>query len=63
MTLEEVFEQAEKLQKEIMDLKVQLDTKTAEYKLFTKANIGLADGEPINVIEIAKTIRRLAKCD
>lgn len=63
MTLEEIFTKAKEMQKEIMDDQAEVDKKKAEYKLFTKANFGLSDGETINVLDIAMAVVKIAKHD
>lgn len=57
MTLDEKFAEAEKKQKEILEMHTALENKKAEYKAFTKAAFGLADGEQINVLDVARAIK------
>lgn len=49
--------------KELQELKQERQNKMALYNGFTKSAIGLADGEPMSVFQIAKAIRKITSLD
>lgn len=55
----EKITELKKLQEEIVRLNQELQNKTAEYKAKTKAAFGLADGEPINVLEVVEMVSKV----
>jgi len=46
-------------QKEIVELNAKLDNLKEIYKAELKAWLGVTDGEPINVLEVADLIRKV----
>lgn len=59
MTFKEFTETAEKMQEEIIRLSNELESKKHVYRAFTKEHMGLADGEQMNVLDVAKAMRRV----
>jgi len=57
MTFNEAIVKAQEMQKELLELNRELESKKQLYKAFTKEHFGLADGEPIDVLEIVKAIK------
>lgn len=60
MTWDEIKSKAQELQKELMEMQAQVENKKNEYKAFTKAHLGIADGEPLDVFKVAEMIRTVS---
>lgn len=63
MTWDEILIQGKKLQAEMIELSNQLQLKKAEYTAFTKEYLGLIDGAPTNVLELAEALKKISSHD
>lgn len=58
--LDEKLEHFAALQKELLDKNQELTNLKERYKAETKEVFGVADGEPINIMEVVSMIKRVA---
>ncbi len=59
LSLEEAVKYFNDQQLEIVQTKSQLDKLTYEYKEETKQYFGVADGEPMNIVQLAAFVSKL----
>lgn len=57
LTWGEFLQKSTEMQEEMMKLDQELKNKKEIYRAFTRAHIGIADGDPTNVIEVAKMVK------
>lgn len=61
MTFAEFIDTAAKMQEEIIRIAQDLENKKNEYRAFTKQHFGLADGDQMNVLDVAKAVRKVSE--
>ena len=63
MTLNEKIQQFELLQKEMVELNDKLNEKKSAYKKMCNEAFGIADDQPMNILQIIKAIKTVQEFD